>query len=104
MDRQPELDNVLRNVLGPDKEVQTYFQPPANVTMQYPCIRYELSRSTTLFADNRPYLLGQGYQLFVIDRDPNSEIREAVRHLPMTVFQRWYAVNGLNHFVFNTFF
>ena len=108
MDRQPELqvelDDLIKSVLGDNTPSQAYFQPPEGINMVFPCIRYERSRSTTLFADNQPYLLGQGYQLIVIDRNPNSELREAVRRRPMTIHERWYAVDGLNHDVFNTYF
>ena len=32
-----------------------YFQPPVNIKMSYPAIRYERSDIDTIFADDKPY-------------------------------------------------
>lgn len=81
-----------------------YFQAPSNTVMQYPCIRYEIDNAETEFAGNRPYLHTWRYQVMVIDRDPDSPIRDAVALLPMCRFQRSYPADDLHHFVFNLFF
>ena len=39
------LDGILRRVLQETVgEIHLYYQPPANLKMQYPCIRYDLNR------------------------------------------------------------
>lgn len=42
------LDSILRRVLQETVgEIHLYYQPPANLKMQYPCIRYDLNRIQT---------------------------------------------------------
>lgn len=81
-----------------------YFQAPPNTVMQYPCIRYEINDAETQFAGNAPYLHEWRYQVMVIDRDPDSPIRDAIALLPKCRFQRSYPADDLHHFVFNLFF
>lgn len=81
-----------------------YFQPPPNVSMLYPCIRYELNDMDTLFAGNVPYRMIDRYKVTVIDKDPDSGIRKSVANLPMCSFDRFYTASNLNHFVFTLYF
>lgn len=97
MDRRPELHEVLCEVLG---SRNVYFQPPASVEMHYPCIRYTLYDIDNVYADNNVYLQHTGYQITVIDRDPDSEIVEKVSVIPGIRFNRYYTADNLNHTVF----
>jgi hypothetical protein len=81
-----------------------YFQAPSNTVMKYPCIRYEIDDAEQQFAGNRPYLHTWRYQVMVIDPDPDSPIREALKGWPMIRFERHYVADDLHHFVFNVFF
>lgn len=81
-----------------------YFQPPANIQMQYPCIRYERDTGVTLFADDHPYRYSKRYLVTVIDQDPDSPIPDKVAALPSSTFNRFYTADNLNHDVFNIFF
>ena len=47
-----DLHNTLQEIMGDNK---VYFQPPENVIMEYPCIRYSRSNGNTRFADNTSY-------------------------------------------------
>lgn len=94
-DRRLELDAYFKT-LTPN----VYYQPPPSVKMKYPAIRYELSRIDLTSANNKPYLLDRGYQVTVIDEDPDSDIVDAISKLPMCRFNRPYTANNLNHFVF----
>jgi len=94
-DRRLELDAKLKE-LTPN----VYYQAPASVVMKYPAIRYELSRIDLTSADNNPYLLDAAYQIIVIDPDPDSEIAESISKFPLCRFNRSYAAENLNHFVF----
>lgn len=82
----------------------TYFQPPGNLVMEYPCIRYKLDDEEAVYADNVPYRRTKKYQLTVIDRDPDSELREKVAGLPLCSFDRHYTADNLNHYVFTIYF
>ena len=41
-----DLDDTLREIMGDKGSV--YFQPPENLKMKYPCIRYSLMTYTIL--------------------------------------------------------
>lgn len=72
--------------------------------MVYPCIVYNRDLSQTEYADNVPYAYTQRYQVTVIDKNPDGDIREKVAALPQTLYIRFYAADNLNHDVFNLFF
>jgi uncharacterized protein YraI len=98
---QPQLQSLLETAAGGNK---VYFQPPANVTMSYPCIVYERDRADTKFADNAPYSVKKRYSIKVIDADPNSPMWETVAALPTCIHDRHYTVGNLHHDVFNIYF
>ena len=92
-----ELHEELCKLLG---SRNVYYQPPASVTMKYPCIRYRKYAIDNVPADNIHYLQFHAYELIVIDKDPDSKIAEAVSKLPRCRFNRLYYADNLNHFVF----
>ncbi len=97
MGRRLELHEVLCEALG---SRNVYFQPPASKVMEYPCIRYSLYDIDNVYADNLPYLQNIGYQITVIDRDPDSAIVERVSKIPGIRFNRYYTADNLNHTIF----
>jgi hypothetical protein len=96
-----ELQAILIEILGTD---QVYFQPPPNVSMDYPCIVYRRDYELVRHADDQPYSRRKRYQVTVIDRDPDSVIPDKVAELPLCVFDRFYTAENLNHDVFKLFF
>lgn len=101
MGQRHELQNILTGILETD---QVYFQPPPTVIMQYPCIVYRRDYELTRFADDKPYSRKKRYQVTVIDRDPDSGIRDKIADLPLCVYDRFYTAENLNHDVFKLFF
>ncbi len=99
MDRRLQLHELLKTFCP-----NVYFQPPDNVTMVYPAIRYGQDDEDALFAGNRPYRRHKRYQVTVIDRKPDSDIPDKVADLPLTSFSRAYVAENLNHTVFTTYF
>jgi hypothetical protein len=81
-----------------------YFQPPTNITLDYPCIIYKRDYAETEFADNAPYNHVIRYMVTVIDRDPDSDIPGKIAELPMSLFTRFFTVDNLNHDVYRVFF
>jgi hypothetical protein len=81
-----------------------YFQPPENVKLKYPCIIYKRDFAETEFADNAPYNHTLRYMVTVIDRDPDSDIPGKVASIPMSLFNRFYTADNLNHDVYSVFF
>lgn len=99
LQRQQALQALLETITD-----RVYFQPPASVQMEYPCIVWQRDTVDTAFADNLPYNQEHRYQVTVIDRNGNSEIPERVAALPSCTFSRYFAVDGLNHDLYNLYF
>lgn len=72
--------------------------------MQFPCIVYERDQADTKFADGSPYSYTQRYAVTLVDRDPDSDILDKIKVLPLCVFNRHFATSGLNHDVFTLYF
>jgi len=81
-----------------------YFQPPTNIKLKYPCIIYKRDFADTKFADDDVYSHTIRYAIMVIDQDPDSEIPIKVASMPMSLFNRFYTVDNLNHDVYNVYF
>lgn len=95
MDRRLKLQELLSQIPGVK---EAYFQPPENVSMVYPCIRYYRVRPSTDRADDMVYRFTQCYDLIVIDPDPDSTIpRYIVEHFQMAEMGPSYAANNLHH-------
>lgn len=81
-----------------------YFQPPPNIHMMYPCIVYSIDGVSASRADNELYRHANKYQVTVIDRDPDTDLKRKVENLPYTAFERFFAADDLNHYVFSLYF
>jgi hypothetical protein len=96
-----ELQELLVSILGSDN---VYFQPPSNITMNYPCIVYRRDYLSAHFADNIPYNNKKRYQITIIDSDPDSNIADKIAELPLCSFDRFFTADNLNHDIYNLFF
>jgi len=103
MDQRPKLSLLLKGIL-PNKQTKTYFQPPDNTKMEYPCIVYSFSKLDIKHADNAPYTNKKGYQITVIDPNPDSEISDNVALLPSVSLDRVFVNDNLNHYVYTLYF
>lgn len=92
-----ELQAKLEAVLGTSN---VYFQPPASLTLSYPCIVYKRSGIKSLFGDNIPYFLAKEYTLTVIYKDPDSDLVDKVAQLPKCKLDRTFTNDNLYHAVF----
>ena len=101
MAQRLELQVLLVELLGSNN---VYFQPPASISMKYPCIVYQRDYAHTEFADNIPYKNKKRYLVTVITRDPDSDIPDKVAALPACRFDRFFATDDLNHDVYRLFF
>jgi hypothetical protein len=81
-----------------------YFQPPTNIQLKYPCIIYKRDFADTKFADDKPYDVVLRYMVTIIDQDPDSEIPAKVAAMPMSLFNRFYTAENLNHDVYSVYF
>lgn len=101
MDQRLKLQALLQGLMG---EHKVYYQPPATLTMSYPCIVYELGGSENRYADDIKYNRIRTYQVTVIDRNPDSTFPELVEQIPYTEMNSTFVQDSLNHFVFTLHF
>lgn len=94
-----DLHTLLKDITP-----NVYFQPPADVSMSYPCIVYHRDDIQKAYADNAAYNRTKRYLLTVIDRNPDSTIVDAISALPQCNFNRAFAADDLNHDVFTIYF
>ena len=99
MGQRQQLQSLLELIVEP-----VYFQPPSNISLTYPCIIYSRDGSRPEFAENALYLHTKRYTVTVIDRNPDSTLPDKVEELPMCSFNRFFATENLNHYVFTLFF
>ena len=100
MSTRLDLDKTLRDILGSSN---VYFQPPESLKMRYPCIRYSLYDIRNGHADNFPFLSNNAYQLILIDPDPDNPYVDKIKMLKWCSFDRYYAADNLNHYVFTIY-
>lgn len=100
------LHDLLSQVLEkeyPEKKQNCYYEPPANIKMDYPCIIYNMDNTQRVFADNKTYNLRKKYTVTLIDPDPDSNLPYYMMDIPYTSFDRVYSTEGLSHFVFSLY-
>ena len=104
MDRRPKLDETFCDIIDItdpiDGDTHVYFQPPESVKMKYPAIRYKIQGYKTVFASDSGYRIVPIYEVTLIDRNPDSVYFKPILSLPYCAFDRAYASDNLNHFVF----
>lgn len=99
------LCGVLPGPFSEDDDEHCYFNPPANLEMHYPCIRYNYTNDVDVFADNIHYRSSKRYTVTIIDEDEDSEIPKKLKEaFPYCSSDRNYAVDGLHHFVYTVFY
>lgn len=75
-----------------------YFQPPSNIKMTYPCIVYHKIPKIKENANDRWYFKKQGYQITVIDRDPDSLIADDLEdHFQYCSISQYFVNDNLHH-------
>ena len=94
-----ELQSLLEELTD-----HVYFQPPANVQIQFPCIIYSRDGTSTDHANNGLYRHAKRYQITVIDRNPDTELADKIEALRYASFERAFPADDLNHYVFSLFF
>ena len=95
------LQKLLSEVLGSDK---VYFQPPANITLTYPCIVYSMETFDAQNADNNNYRMHKRYQVTYISRNPESEVPNQLQALPLCSHSNRFVSDNLYHDVFTIYF
>lgn len=92
---RPSLNDYFKTIVD-----NVYYQPPVNIQMKYPAIRYSRNNIDNTFANDGVYYQQRSYEVTVIDYNPDSPIVDAVSKMPTARFNRHYTTDGLNHDVF----
>lgn len=103
-DRRLELHEILCDILG---SRYVYFMPGSDVTMHYPCIRYELSDINSRYANNMNYLNKTQYTMTLITDDPDTEFRQKMMERLKSFsfkYNRPYIADNLCHDVFSIYY
>lgn len=80
-----------------------YFQPPSDVRLSYPCIVYTKMALSNLKANDGNYISRIGYQITVIENDPDSNVAfEMIRDNPTWVWSSHFVQDNLNHTIIVT--
>lgn len=112
MGRRQDLHEILvrlyDNIIDPsDKRIIkpcVKYQPGPSLKLTYPAILYKLDDIPSIFADNKPYHWDHRYEVQIIDRDPESQLREKMVQLPLCSFTRSFVSDNLYHFVFTIYY
>lgn len=98
-----DLHKKLTSVMS-SEGVKLYFQPPTNITMDYPCIVYDVKDIDTEYADGTPYFVNVAYQLMLITKQPDEAMTtKLLMNVPFIRFDRSYISNNLYHYVFTCY-
>lgn len=95
------LQSKLEDLLGSN---HVYYQPPENLKMEYPAIRYSKSDEEDIYANNIKYISMSVYDLVVIDKKPDNPVIKKLLELPYSEFDRHYVADGLNHDIIRIFY
>lgn len=95
------LQSKLEELLG-SKHV--YYNPPENLKMEYPAIRYSKNDIENTYASNIKYISRDVYDLVVIDKKPDNPVIKKLLELPYSEFDRHYVADGLNHDIIRIFY
>ena len=101
MGQRVKLQQILEEILG-SKNV--YYQPPENVRMNYPAIRYSKESIDSKFANNSKYINTKRYQITFIDRRPDNSAIDKILNLPLSSYDRHFISDNLHHDVITIYY
>ena len=95
------LQTLLEELLG---SRNVYYQPPENLKMEYPAIRYSKADITNIYANNQKYIFHDVYDIVVISKTPDNPVIKKILELPYTDFDRHYVADNLNHDIIKLYY
>ena len=101
MASRKELQTELEKLLG---SRHVYYQAPESVKMEYPAIRYKKSDIDTKFANDKPYIQKNKYEIIVISRTPDNAVIDKLLKMPMCSYDRPYTADNLHHDVMTLYY
>ena len=99
--RREQLHAMLEGALG---SPNVYYQPPINIEMKFPAIRYSLKSIDKMTANNVAYKLTRAYEIIVISKSPDCAAIEKILEWQHTRYDRHYIVDNLHHDVITIYY
>lgn len=94
--RRLKLQTILENIPGVK---MVYFQPPASISLEYPCIIYSYEDDNKFYANDAVYLVNDRYTATLITKSPMPDaILSELDLLQYSNFDRHYVNDNLHHF------
>lgn len=90
-----DLQSKLEGLLG---SRNVYYNPPENLVMKYPCIRYSKQRIDTRYANDKKYSKTNCYELMVITKQADPEVVDGILELPYSSLGTPYKAENLHHY------
>lgn len=101
MNRRLELQSMLEEILG---SRNVYYNPPATLTMKYPCIRYSFNGIKPTLANDAKYLKTKRYDGIVISKESDPEVVDKIIDLQYCSLGTPYKADNLNHYPFTIYY
>lgn len=99
MSSRLDLHNKLVSILGTNN---VYYQPPENLKMTYPCIRYNLTKVNAVKASDSVHILHPRYEIMLIStKNMDSLSVRILCEIPQTIMERVYISDGMYHYVYS---
>lgn len=95
------LHSLLVTLLGTSK---VYFQPPATLKMDYPCIIYKLDGVDLIHANDKKYYGLKRYLVTVVDKNPDTTIPDKLLELQYCSFEDHFVNDNLNHYICSLYY
>lgn len=101
-----DFDAALKEFLSENySDWRVYFQPPTNVKMEYPCVRYTKEAPKGLRADDSLYLKFRKYSVTAIHRNPDCNIgEELMEYFEHCSYENRYVTDNLYHEVLTIYY
>jgi hypothetical protein len=85
--------------------LDVYFQPPSNIKLTHPCIVYHKVNKIREYANDGLYLGKQGYQVTLMETDPDSPIADAMeQYFQYCSITQHFAMDNLNQTVLTLYY
>ena len=101
MGSRQELALILKDVM---EDNATYFQPPEDVKLIYPCLIYTLQSLEHRTANDAKYNKYRRYTLLLISRDKDEPLVDKIEDLPFCSHQNHYVSDNLYHDAFTLYY
>lgn len=95
-----ELQSKFEELLG---SRNVYYNPPANITIKYDCIRYSLNGMQNTHANNNKYSKMKRYDGIVISKQSDPEVFDKILDLQYCSPGTPYKADNLNHYPFTIY-